>query len=495
MTRVAMSGGSDTANLRAEVRALLRNAGIAIGDEFRDDRSLIRAGLLDSVALFEIVLWTEAKTGQGVDPQSIDIAREWDSIDRIVEYVARARARAPSPAIITPPPPPPATTGVTRHDEQALRIVRYDSGQKETVARFLTGLWSRDEDCNRRCLEWKYERNPLNAQPRMYLAYIGDEVIASRGFYPSRWELGSPAKQHTVLVADDALVDERVRNQSVMHRLMRVALDELHRDGEDFVFNLTGGPVTVLSSLAMGWKSSGAFEPLRRMSSTQRVRRRMRKVLASSPVLWRYADRTFLHVDRGDPFERFDRLPPMLDDVPGVNVVAAREPRTAEMAKLISRIGHDGRLRHVRDAQWLEWRLRNPLADYRFLYAGSNHSLEGYAIFRSRGDHHSRDNPVHLVDLEAIDERTRAALLRVAARPGLFDELRAWSATLRPADVGALTRAGFRPFMRSAARLSEPCVLVRATATHRPHEQWVLDGISLLQPGSWDMRMLYTMAG
>jgi hypothetical protein len=46
------------------------------------------------------------------------------------------------------------------------------------------------------------------------------------------------------------------------------------------------------------------------------------------------------------------------------------------MADLVRRLGHDGRLRHVRDERYLAWRYRNPLYEYRFLVRESDR-LEG----------------------------------------------------------------------------------------------------------------------
>ena len=49
------------------------------------------------------------------------------------------------------------------------------------------------------------------------------------------------------------------------------------------------------------------------------------------------------------------------------------------MADLVQRLGHDGRLRHVRDAAYLAWRLADPQHEYRFLFSGSDR-LDGYLV-------------------------------------------------------------------------------------------------------------------
>ena len=57
--------------------------------ELGDDTSLIRSGLLDSLGLFRLALWIEKETGSRLDLESLDPAKEWDSIQGILTFVAK----------------------------------------------------------------------------------------------------------------------------------------------------------------------------------------------------------------------------------------------------------------------------------------------------------------------------------------------------------------------------------------------------------------------
>jgi hypothetical protein len=164
------------------------------------------------------------------------------------------------------------------------------------------------------------------------------------------------------------------------------------------------------------------------------------------------------------------------------------------MARLIRQIDHDGRLRHTRDAEFLKWRLMNPLAEYRFCYVGDE-SLDGYMILGRTVAAGARDPKVVVADLEAIDERTRTALLDAMLHPGVFDHLYAWSATLKPAEIEFLGRAGFKPAFANYKTRRNPQILVCPTGLARSETPWCLDSLSLLDPCNWDMRMIYSMAG
>ena len=61
--------------------------------ELGDDTSLIRSGLLDSLGLFRLALWIEEETRSKLDLESLDPAKEWDSIQEILNFVAEHRKR------------------------------------------------------------------------------------------------------------------------------------------------------------------------------------------------------------------------------------------------------------------------------------------------------------------------------------------------------------------------------------------------------------------
>jgi len=59
--------------------------------ELGDDTSLIRSGLLESLGLFRLALWIEKETGSKLDLESLDPAKEWDTIQGILTFVAEHR--------------------------------------------------------------------------------------------------------------------------------------------------------------------------------------------------------------------------------------------------------------------------------------------------------------------------------------------------------------------------------------------------------------------
>lgn len=63
-----------------------------------DETSLLRSGLFDSTALFHLVDWIERRVGAPVDPTSLDLVEQWDTVPRILEFIERRRGAGASGA-------------------------------------------------------------------------------------------------------------------------------------------------------------------------------------------------------------------------------------------------------------------------------------------------------------------------------------------------------------------------------------------------------------
>lgn len=159
------------------------------------------------------------------------------------------------------------------------------------------------------------------------------------------------------------------------------------------------------------------------------------------------------------------------------------------MARLIQRIGHDGRFRHVRDQSYFDWRFRNPFREYRFLYAGDA-ELDGYLVLKRESAERAS-----IVDLEAVNSRVRAALLKTAVTAGAFSNLTIWTSSADGQLMEELAALEFEPSDSQPAGIG-PTFLVRMIDLELPEAEWrVEDGRQLLEHGNWDIRMLYSMAG
>ena len=77
--------------IRDALLAELPRWGVRVDGPIGDDTSLIASGLVDSVGLFEMLLWIEEQTGAMIDPGTVDVRREWDSVGAILRYIEAQR--------------------------------------------------------------------------------------------------------------------------------------------------------------------------------------------------------------------------------------------------------------------------------------------------------------------------------------------------------------------------------------------------------------------
>ncbi|MCL5884054.1 MAG: GNAT family N-acetyltransferase, partial [Deltaproteobacteria bacterium] len=237
-------------------------------------------------------------------------------------------------------------------------IVRYQPSFKNEVVELQKHLWSPRSDLNASYLEWKYERNPYLDDPLIYLALCGGKVVGMRGMFGVRWEAGIPARTFPGIYPDDFVIAPDHRNRGLMTKIMRTALNDLAEKGYPYVYNLSAGPVTLMASLAMGWKNAGSFQPYHIPSARPERFQRVRETIRGMRFFWRFADKLPFR-RRG---ERRQPLQDLLSRLPrsirkgGSKMIVDRAPRPEDMATLVAKIDYDGRIRHVRDREYLSWR-------------------------------------------------------------------------------------------------------------------------------------------
>jgi GNAT superfamily N-acetyltransferase len=367
-------------------------------------------------------------------------------------------------------------------------IVPYRPEHKRQVAVLQRHLWRGDEALNTAYLEWKYERNPYLPAPLICLALHDGNVVGMRGMFGSCWEVGPGAERFIVPCGDDLVIAPVHRRRGLFGQIMNATVAELIARGHAVTFSLSAGPVAMAGSLARGWRSVGSVREVSRIARPTSLPWRLpirmpawsavRRLGAALSYVWK------------EPFRRLDQIAPRSPS--GSAIWSAREPRPEAMADLVQRLGHDGRVRHVRDARYLAWRFVNPLHEYRFLLAGEDR-LEGYLVLQAyrlvgRGR-------VNVVDWEATSPAVRRALLRAAIDWGRFGEMSTWTMSL-PEEAGTLLREnGFLPVTRHRLAPQGPAVLVRSPTSSPGEPGPALGGRPLLDAATWDMRMLYSMAG
>ena len=78
---------------RDDLIVLVESWNLTLPDKWNGGTSLVRSGILDSLALYRLILWIEEQIGKPVDPTRFDLAEEFDTIGDIVHFVEKNRAQ------------------------------------------------------------------------------------------------------------------------------------------------------------------------------------------------------------------------------------------------------------------------------------------------------------------------------------------------------------------------------------------------------------------
>ena len=380
----------------------------------------------------------------------------------------------------------------------AYEIVRYRSDHKAQVIELQTHLWSPDRSLNASYFEWKYEQNPYLKEPLLYLALAHGKVVGMRGFFGVRWECGVPPQRFTALYADDMVIAPEHRNRGLMSKIMNAAFEDLADRDFGYVFNLSAGLVTLTSSVSMGWRSAGWARPMHRRLWSRALKNRIRPYAKKLPLFSGILGHVAPHkpVTAQDTLEAVDTRPISYAPLQDSSISVEDSPRCDAMADLVSRIGSDGRIRHVRDGEYFRWRFQNPLARYRFIYCGRD-GLDGYLVLQDYTSEYTNRELLNIVDWEARDDLIQKRLLEVAV--SLFfkgRDITVWTATLPQSVIALLHKCGFRSASRPANLAHfPPEIIMRPTVPSKLNDEWIFERRALLNLKNWDLRMLYSMHG
>jgi len=314
----------------------------------------------------------------------------------------------------------------------------------------------------REYLEWKYLRNPYRTDPLIYVARDRDgHVVAMRGFYGARWS--TPVGVVDIPCADDFAVARAHQTTGVASALMRFALADLPSRGVSCVVNASGSRITVLQSLAMGWRSVLAVDPLDRSVS----RSFLGEGLAYLRSRTRPLRRSLAALDRAD------------------GVTSTPDPDG--LAALATPPLVDGSVRHLRDAAFYRWRYANPQREYRFLLSESEGRLTGYLAI---GTQRPRPDtlPLYVADWAGESAAVYSLLGRAVELCG-SDTIRVWAASASEEARSELERLGFEPAQQELRAQGMPCVLIRSVDTEDS------DRAATIERSTWDVRLIDSMHG
>lgn len=63
----------------------------SLSENVARDTPLLTSGRLDSVAVFQLLMWIEARVGHAIDVTAIDMPAQWNTVNDIIAFVEKER--------------------------------------------------------------------------------------------------------------------------------------------------------------------------------------------------------------------------------------------------------------------------------------------------------------------------------------------------------------------------------------------------------------------
>ena len=317
-------------------------------------------------------------------------------------------------------------------------ILRYRPEFRPGVIALQRYLVSPDAGLNDAYFRWKHEINPYASEPLVYVALSNGDVAGMRAFQGARWQLGDDGAIAFWPCACDFVVDPVHRGNKLFRSIMDFALADLAEKGIGPLLNWSASPITYGASLRSGWRLVGPYSGWATHTARSRRARRWAGHMRRIPLAWRVADLpASLLLSAG--FERLDTA--WARDDANATITLSPQSRPGAMADL-SRDTGTPRVRHVRDATYYQWRLGNPLSEYRFVFFGES-PLQGFLVLRSARLGDGAD--ISIVDWGATKLDILGAMLARVVETGGYDSLSIWSAAFDADSLARLEGLGFVP--------------------------------------------------
>ena len=78
-------------SLRDQLVELILGSGVELDGELDDETSLVQSGLLDSMALFELMTFIAERVDPTIDLTAFDVRQEWDTVTSVLAFIDRHR--------------------------------------------------------------------------------------------------------------------------------------------------------------------------------------------------------------------------------------------------------------------------------------------------------------------------------------------------------------------------------------------------------------------
>lgn len=343
-------------------------------------------------------------------------------------------------------------------------IVHYHPELKKQTLDLMQYLWGDCAKTNQSYFDWKYLNNPCAEQPLGIVALDKGKVVGFRGYFATKWFVGSRKSMLTILCPGDTCVHPEHRQKGLSVAMGDLAGAEYSSKYKLF-FNMSSTKLSVPGYLRMG------FLPLTQKSYITKCN--IIGLIAHIVTLNQHLDLSAAKFTCGE----YDA------------VTISNNPRPEEMSSLIKCRGYrDSKLTLLQDEHFFRWRFNNKKTKYLFCYAKTANLISGYVVL-SISPNNRRG---YILDYAESESGSIERILQHIIRLKCFSILSIFNFGVDDNLRQILKTMGFgtNTLIRKLEKLvyGECPLLIRPTQHHCKDGDWFVGGLDLRIIENWNIK-------
>jgi hypothetical protein len=340
-----------------------------------------------------------------------------------------------------------------------IKYEHYKEENKNSLLNLLSQMWVNLSASERKDLfEWRYEKNPHQDRPYVYLALDGDRVAGFRAFVVQVFLLRG--KEYFVYSPADAIVDINYRRRGIFSKLNNAFLNDLliHKKEHAIILNLTSNAYSTKGYLKQQWQATNGMKFFYyNFSSIALVYRHFGKANELPVVINRkkidIEITTTFYYKELDDFNKHIRNPEVWSP--------------------------------VRDELFYKWRYGHEIDFYEVVYARSSGVLQAYLILRKMTDKQYTIEEYGSVSKEAFKN-----IVSLSMRFLQIPLLRCWA--MSDNNKMMVKSAGFYAepinLMKMMGKVRLP-ILVRPISLNPMTSDFIIDGQDIRKIENWQVQL------
>ncbi|MEL7186613.1 MAG: GNAT family N-acetyltransferase [Pseudomonadota bacterium] len=263
----------------------------------------------------------------------------------------------------------PLSIRVNQIKNERYQFSNYTPKHKRQIAALRSRVFGGTVEQNLNYIEWKYARNPYLDKPHLYVALHQGKVVGVQAMYGNAWIVAGMNRLCVIPCGADFIVDEDHRGQGLGTKLLNFKIKEIANEIYDVAMELSANISSRSVFAKAGFKRIATYETFLSGDAAKPspFSRALKKI-----------SKGFFKTRPNDCLAKFDAW---AKESHG-NIYGASNARILEMSQLVSHAQRSEESYHLRDEVYYRWRLKNPLAHYRYIYHENDGSLDGYLIIQ-----------------------------------------------------------------------------------------------------------------